>query len=145
MTIRGPFAITLLAVLFVSVAANLVVAGFTLARFAGPRPGGDIERIVTIGIRAFPPEIQRDIAERVRGERAQFRVRIDAMHDARQHMFEAMRKGEFDRGELDEAFADVRMKTNEVQAIGQGIVADAVANAPPQVRMRIRPPRGPFP
>ncbi len=145
MTIRGPFAVTLLVLLFVSVAANLVVAGFTIARFAGPRGGGNIERIVALGIRAFPPEIQRDISQRVRGERDQFRARIDAIQDARQRMFEAMRAEPFDQDALEATFADVRAKTNDVQAIGQSIVAGAIADASPDVRRRIKPSRGPFP
>jgi uncharacterized membrane protein len=145
MTIRGPFAVTLLALLFVSLAANLVVAGFTVARIAGPRPGGEIERIVALGIRAFPAEIRRDISEGVRGQRDELRARVDAIQEARQRMFEAMRAEPFDRNALDAAFADVRTKTNDVQAIGQSIVAAAIANASPQVRARIKPPRGPFP
>ncbi len=145
MTIRGPFAITLLVLLFVSLAANVVVAGFTIARIAGPRPGGEIERIVALGIRAFPPEIQRDINRQVRDQRAALRARIDAVQNARQRMFEAMRAQPFDRAALEAAFADVRTATNDVQAIGQNIVADAVAHAPPDVRRHIRPSHGPFP
>ena len=145
MTIRGPFAIVLVVLLFVSVGANLVIAGFTIARFAGPRPGGEIERIVALGIRAFPPEIQRDIGQQVRGQRDKFRASIDAVNDARQRMFETMRADPFDRAALDASFADVRSKTNDVQVIGQDIVANALAKAPLDVRRRIKPPRGPFP
>ncbi len=146
MTIRGPFAVTLIVLLFVSLAANLVVAGFAVARFAGPRPGGgEIDRIVALGIRAFPPEIQGDIMTQVRAHRDEFRAGLDAVRSARQQMFAAMRADPFDRAALDAAFADVRRSTNDVQTIGQTIVADAIANAPPDVRARIRPPRGPFP
>jgi hypothetical protein len=60
-------------------------------------------------------------------------------------MFEAMRADPFDPATLDAAFADLRMTTTELQQAGQQIVADAVAEAPPDVRARIRPPRGPFP
>ena len=145
MTIRGPFAAILLALLLVSLAANLVIAGFMVAHIAGPRPGGDIERIVALGVRAFPPEIGRDIMDQVRAHRPEFRVRLDAVEAARQRMFEAMRADPFDRAALDAAFADVRSTTNDVQAIGQNIAADAIAQAPANVRQRIRPPGGPFP
>jgi hypothetical protein len=147
MTIRGPFAVTLLVLLFVSLAANLMIAGFTVARFAGPWPGGagDIDRIVALGIRAFPPEIQGDIQDEVRAHRREFRAGVDAVQAARQRMFVMMRADPFDRPGLDKAFADVRATTNDVQMIGQNIVADAIANAPPDVRARIRPPLGPFP
>ncbi len=149
MTIRGPFAVTLIVLLFVSLAANLMIAGFTVARFTGPGgPGGgvgDIDRIVALGIRAFPREIQGDIRDQVRAHRREFRSGLDAVQGARQQMFAAMRADPFDRAALDAAFADVRSTTNEVQMIGQNIVADAIANAPANVRKRIRPPRGPFP
>ena len=147
MTIRGPFAVTLLVVLFVSLAANLMIAGFVVSRYAGPGGpgGGEIDRIVSLGIRAFPPEIQGDINKQVRAHRDEFRRGLDAVRASRQRMFAAMRANPFNRAQLDAAFADVRNTTNEVQAIGQTIVADAIANAPPDIRARIRQPRGPFP
>ena len=142
---RGPLLIVLGAVLLLSLAANLVVAGFTFSRIAGPRPGGDIERIVAIGIRAFPPEIQKAISEGARAKRDEIRARFDDVRNARQRMFEAMRADPFDPAALEAAYSDVRAKTNELQAAGQEILAEAVAKAPPDVRKRIRPPRGPFP
>lgn len=145
MTIRRPLAIALLAVLVLSVGINLVIAGFAAARIFGPRPGGEIERIVALGIRAFPPEIREAIAQSTRQQRDKFRALIDDTRGARMRMFEAMRASPFDRAKLEAAYAELRAKTNEVQALGQGIVAEAVAQAPPDVRARIRPPRGPFP
>lgn len=144
MTVRGPLLIALAAVLLVSLAGNLVVAGFTFSRF-GPRPGSDIERIVAIGIRAFPPEIQKAIVDGSKARRDEMRARFDDVRDARQRMFEAMRADPFDPAALETAYADVRQKTNVLQEAGQQIVLDAVANASPEVRSRIRPPRGPFP
>ena len=49
--------VTLLAMLVVSLAANLMIrASRCRASQCGPRPLGDeIERIVTLGIRDFPP------------------------------------------------------------------------------------------
>lgn len=150
MTVRGPFAVILLVLLFVSVAANLVIAGFTVARFTGPpRPpgdgGGDIDRIVTLGIRSFPSEIRRTIRDRVRDERDHIRRGIDEVQDARKRMYDAMRDDTFDRAALESAFEDVRAKTTAIQKIGQDIVAESVADAPADIRRQIKPPRGPFP
>lgn len=144
---RGPLLIALFTALLVSVAVNLVVAGFTFSRFAGPRPGGEIERIVAIGIRAFPREIQEAIAQGSKARREDVRTRLDGVQDARKRMFDAMRADPFDAAALNAATADLRTSTNELQAIGQEIVADAVAKAPAEVRLKIRPPppRGPFP
>jgi hypothetical protein len=146
MTIAKPWAIALFAVLFLSVAANLLIAGFAAARFGGgPRPGNFIERIVAIGIRAFPPSIQDDIMARTREQRDELRSLLDATDVARMRMFEIMRADPFDPTALDAAFVELRMRTTELQQAGQAIVAGAVAAAPPDVRARIRPPRGPFP
>ena len=145
MNIRGRLAIGLIVVVFLSLAANLVVAGFVVARIAGPGPGSDIERIVAMGIRAFPPEIQQAIEQGSRAKHDELRTRIDAVQQARKRMFEAMRADPFDQAALEAAYADLRTQTNDLQQVGQEIVLDAIANASPDVRSRIRPPRGPFP
>lgn len=147
MTIGRPWAIAILVLLFLSIASNLVIAGFTISRFAGPPRGKDsvIERIVAIGIRAFPPPIQSGIEDGARSHRDEVRARLDAVQEARMRMFEAMRADPFDAAALDAAFANLREQTVELQRVGQGIVGDAVAAAPADVRGRIRPPHGPFP
>jgi uncharacterized membrane protein len=144
MTIRGPFAIILLVVLVLSLAANFVVAGFAAARFAYPRPGGEIERIVAIGIRAFPPEIRGLITSGTNAERNRMRAAFEDVRAARRAMFEAMRAETFDRGALEAAFADVRTKTMALQEIGQQVVARAIEQASPETRAKIRLPRGPL-
>ncbi len=147
MTISRPWAITLFAVLFVSLAINFVIAGFATARFQGPPRGGPnfIERIVAIGIRAFPPPIQSGIRERADAERDRLRTLVEAVQDSRMRMLEAMRAEPFDPQALDAAFADLRARVNELQAAGQSIVGAAVAEAPANVRVNIRLGRGPFP
>lgn len=146
MTIRGPLAIGLIVIVFVSLAANLVVAGFVVSRFAGPpRRGGEIERIVAIGIRAFPPELQKAIVDGSKAQQDEMRARLDEVKEARKRMFDAMRADPFDAAALESAYADLRDKTNVLQQAGQEIVLDAIAKATPEVRSRIRPPRGPFP
>ena len=81
----------------------------------------------------------------MRVRRGQIEEDINAVHSAEQSMFEAMRADPFDRVALDAAFADVRSTTSDVQAIGQNIVAHAIAESPPAVRARIRARRGAFP
>lgn len=144
MTIRGPLAITLFAALILSVAVNLVVAGFVVARLHGgpPPPGSEVERIVSMGTRGFPPEIQKAIADGAIAKRAEIRQRLDDVQAARRQMFDAMRADPFDPAALDAAYANLRDKTEALQEAGQQIVAQAVANAPAEVRARIRPPRG---
>jgi uncharacterized membrane protein len=145
MTIRGPFAATLLVLLFLSLAANLMIVGFAIGRVVGPWPGGDIERIVAMGTRNFPPEIRRAVAERALAGRSQFRAKLDDVQAARQRMFEAMRAEPFDRAALEAAFADLRQKTDELQRAGQELVAGALAEASPETRHHIMMPRRPRP
>lgn len=147
MTVSRPWAIALFAVLFLSVAANLVIAGFAASRFQGPPRGGPgfIERIVAIGIRAFPPPIQEDIRRRAEAEREELMRRVQAVQEARAQMIEAMRADPFDPDALDAAFADLRQRVAEMQEAGQQIVGEAVAIAPPGERIKIRLQRGPFP
>ena len=143
MTIGGRFGTALLLILGLSLAANFVVAGFIAARFAGPSPPGEIERVVAIGMRAFPKELREAIDRRVRQERDQLRRHYDALRDARQRMIAAMRSEPFDPVALEAAYADVRDQTIELQAIGQNMVAEALAQASPQTRRKILLRRGP--
>ncbi len=146
MTIRGPFAVTLLALLFLSLAGNLLIAGFAVGRVAGPRPpGSDIDRLVTMGMRDFPPEIRRTVMERARDNRNQFRAKVNDLEAARQRLFEAMRAEPLDHQALEAAFADLRQKTDDLQLAGQDLVAGALADTPPDVRRHIRPPKPPKP
>ena len=142
MTIRGPLAITLFAALILSVAINLVVAGFIAARWHGPPPpGSEVERIVSMGIRGFPPEIQKAIADGAAAKRDEIRQRLEDVQAARRQMFDAMRADPFDAAALDAAYGALRDKTVALQQAGQEIVAQAVAGAPATVRAQIRPPR----
>jgi hypothetical protein len=150
-TIRGPLAAVLLVALLVSVGVNLTIAGFAFGRFAGPRGGGggpgEIDRLVMFGIRAFPDEIQKSIMDGAKTRDAEIRAKFDAVQAARRHMLETMRANPFDPAALDQAYADMRARTGELQQIGQQIMLDAVEHAPADVRAKIRtpPPRGPGP
>jgi hypothetical protein len=117
MTIRGSFAVTLLVTLSVSLAADLMIAGLLISRFAGPRPGGDeINWIVSLGIRDFPAEIQRGILDQARVRQGELNDDIDAIRAAEQRMFQAMRADPFDRVALDAAFADVLSRRGPVSS-----------------------------
>ena len=146
MTIGKPWAIAILVVLFVSVAANLVIAGFAASRFGGPPRHHDlIERIVAIGIRAFPPAIRSGIQLRSEERREELRGLIDSVQESRMRMVDAMRADPFDAAALEAAFADLRLRVTDLQQAGQEIVGEAVAAAPADARSQIRLGRGPFP
>ncbi len=138
MTIRGPFAVVLVVLLFLSLAANMVVAGFTLTRITGARPGGDVERIVALGTRAFPPEIRKEIASRGADQRGVLRDKLRTVEHARREMFAAMRAEPFDAAALAQAYDALRRATDDLQRAGQEIVAEVLAETPAEVRREIR-------
>ncbi len=139
MTIRGPLAVIILAVAVLSLAANFVILGFAAGRIGDLR-GGAIERIVALGARGFPKEIRGAIVDKALAERSDLRAAFADVRAARQRMFEAMRAEPFDEAALETAFAEVRERTAALQALGQGIVGDAVAAAPAGARAEIKAP-----
>jgi hypothetical protein len=140
MTLRGPFAVILLLLLFASLAANFLVAGFVMARVNQPLAGADVDRLIALAGRGFPPEIQRAIADTTRVKGPQLRAGLEAVQQSRQRMFEAMRAQPLNQAALDAAFADYRTATAALQKAGQDAVAQALAQSPPDARRKIRPP-----
>lgn len=140
MTIRGPFAIALLVVLGLSLAANLVVLGFAASRVGSIRMGG-LDRVVALGLRGYPQEIRRAIAADALVEREAFAKAIGDFSAARMRAFEAMRAEPFDPAALAAAFAEMREKTAVLQQLGHGAIGKAIAAAPPDEREKIKPPR----
>lgn len=138
MTIKGPFAVVVLIVLVLSVTANLLIAGFTIARLGEFRSRDSVERLVTLGTRSFPQPLRDDIVSRVRAGREVLRGPLRDVEAARRQMLEAMRAEPFDRAALNAAYEQLRDATAELQRAGQDIVADAIADAPPDVRRSIR-------
>lgn len=145
MTIRGPLAWVFAAVLLVSLATNVLIAGVVLAHLHGSRPGEDFEHIIGMIARPYPPEIQRSIMDSAIGDRDELRQRFDAMREARRKAFDAARADPFDPATLDAANADIRSATDAMQQAVQRLEMDAIAKAPADVRQKIRPPHGPFP
>jgi uncharacterized membrane protein len=140
MTIRGPFALVIVGVLGLSLAANFLVLGFAAARYHGFDEGAAIERIVSLGTRAFPRELRHQIGDELGRHHGELRGALADVQSARRHMFQVMTADPFDRTALDAAFADVRAKTDILQKLGQDLVGDVVAAATPEERAEIRPP-----
>jgi uncharacterized membrane protein len=139
MTIRGPFAFVIVTVLVLSLAANFLVLGFAAARFHGFDEGAVIERIVSLGTRAFPRELRRQIGDALGRHRGELRGALHDVQEARKHMLQVMAAEPFDRAALDAAFAEVRARTETLQRLGQELVGDVVAEATPEERSEIRP------
>jgi len=141
MIIRGPFAFIIVILLIVSLAANFLILGFAASRFRGGDEVAAIERIVTLGARAYPREMRDEIGDRLGRNRRELRAAFRDVRNARRQTFTVMAAEPFDRSALESAFAEVREKTEKLQRLGQELVSDVVEEASPATRAKIRPPR----
>ena len=145
MTIRGPLAWILAIVLLLSLAINVLIAGFVLARVHGGPDGDDVQHIVRLIVRPYPPEIRHAVMDEAQAHREELLGKLNAMRAARREAFEASRAEPFDPARLDAAYADMRTAAGAVQEIIHRIETDAISRASPAARQQIRPPHGPFP
>jgi hypothetical protein len=143
-SIRGPLAWIVAIALLLSLALNVLIAGFVLGRLHGG-PENDFDHLVGFIVRPYPPEIQHAIRDGARDHRAELGQRLDALRDARRQAFEAGRANPFDAAKLQAAQASVRAAVTAMQQTVHGIEADAIAHATPDTRRQIKPPHGPFP
>jgi uncharacterized membrane protein len=141
MTIRGPFAYVLVALLIVSLVANFLVLGFAAARYRNFEDAGAVERIVELGARAFPRELRGQIGKELKGHRGQLRGALRELGEARREMLRQMAAEPLDRAALDAAFAEVRARTDALQRLGQELVTEVLEKTPPEERAKIRSQR----
>lgn len=141
MTIRGPFAFAIVGILALSLAANLLILGYAASRFRSGDEASAIERIVALGVRAFPREMRREIGDQLGRHRGELRSAFRDVREARRRVFSAMAAEPFSRAELDASFAEVRRKTEKLQRLGQDLVGDVVEGESSAVRAKIRPPK----
>src|SRR5262245_19256918 len=142
MTLSRPLAIVLGLVLLLSLAANFFIIGFAAARIADFRGTSAVERIVSLGIRPYPPEIKRVILAEALSEGTGLRAALADFRMARQKLFAAMKTEPFDRASLAAAFDEVHAKTDALQAIGKRVLTEAIAAASPAARAAIKPSAG---
>ena len=145
MTIRGPLAWILAIVLLLSLAINVLIAGFVLSRLHGGPDGDDVQHIIGMIARPYPPEIRRAVMDEALARREELLGKLGAMRDARREAFDAARAEPFDPARLDAAYADMRAAAEAVQQAIQRIETDAITRAPAAARQQIKPPHGPFP
>lgn len=141
--------------LFVSLALNLLVAGAVAGHFLSPRhhhtwrgaemmrgemgrmmerPG---ERVISRMAAALPPQ-NRDAFEAVMAEhRTQLADAGRGVRDARVKVREAMATEPLDRAKLEAAFAELRARSQQLQAAVHAAVSDAAAKLPREARERL--------
>jgi uncharacterized membrane protein len=126
-------------VLAASLCLNLFLGGAWLAgRWFERR----VETVAASVMRAYPPELRRDVLRRLLQDRAELRSAVGGLREARQRMFAVMRADPLDRGALDAAMAEVRARTGDVQALLQSALVASLAEMPAAERAGIQPPAG---
>jgi len=127
--------------LAVSLCLNLFAGG---AWLAGRWFDRHVEATAASVMRAYPPELRRDVLRRLLQDRAELRSAVGGLREARQRMVAVMRADPLDRAALDAAMAEVRSRTGALQALLQSALADTLAETPAEERARIQPPANGF-
>ena len=136
--------ITLLAILVISLAANVFAAGFFLRPFH--HHSGDHEaRLARFAAMAAIGRESPDLEEKVRAQVDAVQPAVHqayiAMAKARIEVRDAVRAEPFDASRLETALADMRARSSEFQAIVHEAVVKAVAEASPESRQSVPPSR----
>ncbi|MDF1585880.1 periplasmic heavy metal sensor [Marinimicrococcus flavescens] len=138
MTIRGRWAWALLALLVLSLGANLLVAGISAGRhFAGPRVMGAHHGRSLAG--GLPEEAREAVREAFAERGPELRRRIAATREASERALELLRAPELDEAALAAAFATLRARSGDAQALVHEALAEGARNLPPGARAEWRP------
>jgi len=137
--------------LVVSLGLNLFVGGLVVGgRFHHPPPGAFLHErhvdakneprvflFVNRMARELPPDERRNFMTVVNGYRGELTEADRNLRDARKRVREAMAAEPFDRAALENAFADVRVRFDDLQKVLHGALADAASRLPPDARQRL--------
>jgi Spy/CpxP family protein refolding chaperone len=138
-------------VLFLSLVVNLFFGGLALGRIFHPPfifgmfgGGGMMREFGPLAGHALQHLLgplgrqDRDAAiAELRGHAPEFMSLGRAVREQRQAVLELMRADNFDRKAVDDAFAELRRRTDALQAAMESAVADAVQKLPPDARKQL--------
>jgi uncharacterized membrane protein len=134
MVVRGRWALVLLIVLGLSIAANVFMLGVA----ASIRHFGHygIER--SEGWRSMPREARRYVRRELRERRSEFREARSALRASGDAVGEAGRADPFDEQALRAALDRYVVQQNRLRGIFLEALAEAVAEMPPELRSELR-------
>ena len=136
MTLSGRTGTAVLVALVVSVCLNVFVAGLIVGRATGfvPAPdrasGGGLERFMATVPAEARPVIRRALGENRRGLQGM----VAEVREARQDAAAVVGREPFDEVAFNAAMDTVRARSFALQAAVHGIIAEALADLPPDVR-----------
>ena len=135
-------------VLFISVVLNLFLGGITLGRMLH----GDIwpwenpyvhefgffaGRAVQKLVRDLNSSDRDIVVDALRAHRDQLLQLSAAMHDQRAKVEVLMRAPQFDRKAMEESFAEMRKRGDDMQTALGAAILDAIEKLPPDARQRL--------
>jgi hypothetical protein len=135
-------------VLFISVVLNLFLGGITLGRMLH----GDIwpwenpyvhefgffaGRAVQKLVRDLDSSDRDIVVDALRAHRDQLLQLSAAMHDQRAKVEVLMRAPQFDRKAMEESFAEMRKRGDDMQTALGAAILDAIEKLPPDARQRL--------
>lgn len=136
MTLSGRTGTAVLVALVVSVCLNVFVAGLIAGRATGIRPGperpsgGGLERFMA----TVPAEARPVIRRALRENRGGLQGMVAEVREARQDAAAIVAREPFDEAGFEAAMAAVRARSEALQATVHGVIAEALADLPPEVR-----------
>ncbi len=137
MTLSGRTGTAVLVALVVSVCLNVFVAGLIAGRATGIRPGpdraasgGGLERFMA----TVPAEARPVIRRALRENRGGLQGMVAEVRAARQDAAAIVAREPFDEAAFEAAMAAVRARSEALQATVHGVIAEALADLPPEVR-----------
>jgi len=135
--IRGHTAAIVVGALGLSLAANVFLGGYMMARVARDAPLPSIDRGILLGGHAYPPPIRAALKAEMQEDRADIRERLRALRRARRDSFDAMRAEPFDAAGLAAALAAERAAVTRLQEGGHAILERVIGEAPASERAEI--------
>lgn len=137
MTLSGRTGTLVVVALVLSVCLNVFVAGIVAGRVTSgagtpvrPNAGGGLERFM-----ATVPSEARPILRRAFGEnRGGLQGMVAAVREARQEAAAVVAREPFDQAAFEAAMADVRDRSEDLQAAVHGIIGEALNDLSPDLR-----------
>lgn len=134
MIISGRGATTLVVALCISVFLNLIAAGFIGAIGGGAIVAGIAMR-QTAG--PVPQPLRQAFREEMRANRRSLIAALGDLRRDRDRLHDALTAEPFNRAAVETVNAALRKDVDEIVTIGQGVLVDAVAKLPADVRKDI--------
>lgn len=139
MTLRGKWAVALLLALFVSLGANLFLGGLFAGGALFERRQPMAARALTAFVQSLPEAARPVVRDAFLARRAEVRAKFRSVAEARRAVGRLMQEETLDEARLAAAFAELRERSGEAQALMHEILAAAMLELPPEVRAEWQP------